>query len=214
MLLVITAVAVVALVLSCVAIAISIITKSDVNNREEIKRLDEHEKRFQAMEQELKTQGKDDTPKISEIKPADVFQISTYVTGNSYVAELAIDGDVDSHMHTNKETNPWWVADMGGIYHVKIVIVTNINKGQGHSEAVVNRATNLRVGVASTRPVVGENRALDAYTLCEQKPGHMGLVGIVNCPDGVTGQYLVVQFKTVNYMHIAEVKIYGFGNQL
>ncbi len=128
MLLVITAVAVVALVVSCVAIAISIITKSDG----ESKRLDGHEKRLDAIEQELKIHGKDHTPQISEIKPLSVFQISTHIHGSiTYIAERAIDGDEDTTMTTKPHTNPWWCADLGGIYHVKMVVVINIKKQEG-----------------------------------------------------------------------------------
>ncbi len=212
MLLVIMAIAVVAFTLSCVAIVLTIINKSD----EENKRLDELEKRFEAIEQEQKNQSKDDTPQISEITPVDAFQISNYVGNDqSNVAELAIDGDVDTQMHKNSHTNPRWAADMGGIYHVKRVIVTNVRLGMGHTEAAINRrSTNLRVGVTNTKPVVGEDLALDAYTLCEEKPGYMGAVGNVTCPDGVTGQFVVVQFRMTEYMHIVEVKIYGFEDQL
>ena len=56
------AVAVVALVISCVAMVITIINKSD---EEEMKGFDGYEKRFEAMEQELKTKGKDYTPEMS-----------------------------------------------------------------------------------------------------------------------------------------------------
>ena len=146
---------------------------------------------------------------FSELKPVEVFQISAY--SNTGVAERAIDGDEDTNMHTNSHTNPWWCADMGAIYQIKTVFITNRKEGSAGSLA---RSTNLRVGVTNTRPVVGQILALDAYTLCGEKPGLMGTVGIVSCPEGVTGQYVIVQFKVTNYMNIAEVKIYGFKDQL
>ena len=200
------------------------IDKSDGMNDDEIKRLDDFEKRLQDIE--LKTPGMC-TPESSHIKPVDVvakvyqtleltlqtqplepvdvFQISNYPAGTHLDrASFAIDGDIETAMHTLKHTNPWWAADMGGNYHVKIVVITN------RQDVYANRALNLRVGLTNTSPVVGQNLALDAYTLCHQKPGLMGVVGIVSCPDEVSGQYLIVQFKTTEYMHIAEVKIYGF----
>ena len=170
------AVSVVALVLSCVAIALFTTHKSDATN-------DDYEKRFQEIELKLPSHGKVDTPEVSEIKPVDVFQISIY--RDTYGAELAIDRDEDTHMTTNSHTNPWWCADMGGIFHVKRVVITNIN-----NDRYTYRATNLRVGVTNARPVIGQSLALDAYTLCEEKPGLMGKIGIVTCPDGVSGQYL------------------------
>ncbi len=90
---------------------------------------------------------------------------------------------------------------MGDIYYVSRVVITNRPAG------FYERSTNLRVGVTNTRPVVGQGLALDAYTLCGEKPGYMGKVGIVNCPGGISGQYLVVQFETADSLNITEVKI-------
>ncbi len=207
-------VAVTSLVLACVAITMSAGDKADNKNDDQNKQLDEHEKRLEIIEQQLNSQGKVETPDVSEIKPVDAFQISTHTAapGRDDSAQQAIDGSDDTFMHTPSHTNPRWCADMQGIYHIKRVIVTNINK-DAHGPAHA-RAINLRVGVTNTRPQVGENLALDGYTLCEEKPGFMGPVGIVNCPDGVSGQYVVVQFKTTDFMIIAEVKIYGYKDQL
>ncbi len=206
---IVTAVAVVALIMSCVTI-----TMFYTNNSNEIERLDDYEKRLDDYEKELR----DIKPKIlvqtlefSEIKPVDVFQISNFPSESGTKArvqsEFAIDGYEDTIIHTDKHTNPWWCADMGDIYHVKVVVITN------RKEAWYERSRNLRVGVTNTKPVVGQNLTLDAYTLCDKKPGLMGVVGIVSCPDEVSGQYLVVQFKTDDFMNIAEVKLYGFKNK-
>ena len=211
-----------ALILSCVAITMSAINKptsghSGDKNDEEIKRLDvaitrldEYQNRLQKLEQQLNIQDNIENSEISEIRPAHVFQISVHTT---YPAQLAIDGSADTYMHTNKETNPWWCADLQNIYHIKRVVVTNI-KGSSNNVHYIARSTNLRIGVTNTTPVVGENLAFDAYTLCEYKPGYMGAVGNVTCPDGVSGQYVIVQFGVHNYMTIAEVNIYGYKDQL
>ncbi len=198
-------IAVLGLVLSCVAITISTIDKSDGMNSEEVKRFDDLEKRMQNIELQVKTPGNDNAPPVTEIMPIDVFQISVYQDRNGqYPFQRAIDGNEATLMHTNSHTNPWWCADMGGIYHMSRVTVTNV------ASQYSVRATNLRVGVTNVRPEVGKSLALDAYTLCEEKPGLMGKIGIVQCPDGVSGQYLVVQLRTTTYMHFTEVKIYGF----
>ncbi len=214
-----TIIAVVSLVLSCVAITMFSIDKSDGMNDDEIKRLDNYEKRLQVIELQLKTQASDidgttpsntpdnGTPTISEIKPANAFQISTFTgDGPSYNtrAETAIDGNENNWTHTEIHTNPWWAADMGGIYHVKTVMITN------RLGYYARRSVNLRVGVTNTSPVVGQSLALNASTLCGEKPGLMGEIGVVTCPDHVSGRYLIVQFQTKEYMNIAEVKIYGF----
>ncbi len=203
-------VAVAALVLACAAITMSTMNKSE----DETKRLEDLEKRFRNLEQQLNIQGGVEKPEVSEIRPGDALQISIWTSsgGRKYPAGLAADGNDNTHMYTNRHTNPWWCADLQDIYHIKRVVVTN----RMHSEEAIRaRATNLRVGVTSTRPQVGENLALDAYTLCEEKPGYMGPIGIVNCPDGVSGQYVIVQFQVANnHMHIAEVKIYGYKETL
>ncbi len=209
-------VAVVALVLACVAITLLAVDKSasdDDKNDDEIKRLDEYQNRIQKLEQQLNINGNVEKPEVSEIRPVDAFQISVYTdnSGTKHPAVNTLDGFDDTFMHTNKHTNPWWCADLQDIYHIKRVVVTN---RKGTHDVHIARATNLHVGITSTRPQVGENLALNAYTLCEQKPGYMGPVGIVNCPDGVSGQYLIVQFETNNWMHIAEVQIYGYKDQL
>ncbi len=100
---------------------------------------------------------------------------------------------------------------MGGIYHIKRVVVTN--RKQGHWTSL-SRSTNLCVGVTNTRPVVGESVDLDAYDLCDEKPGYMGPVGIAKCQDDVSGQFVIVQFNVTECMNIAEVRIYGFKDNL
>ena len=41
----------------------------------------------------------------------------------------------------------------------------------------------------------------------------MGKIAIVSCPDGVSGQYVVVQFRTSDAMNIAEVEIFGYKKE-
>ena len=216
----ITVVSVVALVLSCVAIMISSVNTSvgkndnemkmpelaqkmiscntsSVMNNDEVMRLDDDDvdKLLQDIEQELKTHDKDGSPEIVEINPVEAFQISTYASNNK--AEVAIDGNEDTYMHTNRHTNPWWAADMGVNYHVAGVVVINRKISPSSSVSNVARARNLRVGVTNTRPVVGESLAVDAYTLCEEKPGLMGEVRIVSCPDEVSGQWWFSRWVSV-----------------
>ncbi len=173
------------------------INSTEERNHDHIKRLHDHEKRLRDIEQHLE---------ISEIKPVGAFQISIFHPG-LYLPEAAIDGNLYNFQHTALHTNPWWVADMGGIYQVTSVLVTN------RKNCCADRAKNLRVGVTNTAPVPGQNLTLDAYTLCEEKPGLMGVDALVTCPGDISGQYLVVQIRTENWMNIAEVKMYGFEIQ-
>ncbi len=204
----ITVVSVLALLLACVAIALTFTNKSDGTNEDYErkfdnleKKVDDHEKRINNIEPEVITR-----PEVEEIKPVDAFQISTFTT--RFVTE-ALDGDDNTYMHTNSHQNPWMALNLGGIYrsyHVTRVVITNIKVS-----GAIARSLNLRVGVTNTRPTVGQALALDAYDLCEEKTGQMADVETVYCPDEVSGRYLIIQFRTTNYMNLAEVKIYGYG---
>ncbi len=189
----------IALALSCVAIMMFTTLKSD------------HQNRIQDLEKQWKNIGQYGSVtgpvEIREIKPIDAIQVSTTKSDDKeFPANLATDGDADTFMNSNFFTNPWWCADMGAIFHVTRVVVVN------RQNCCWERA-NLRVGVTNTKPVVGRSLALDAYILCEEIPGFMGEIGIVSCPNGVSGQYLVVQFKVPSVMSIGEVEIYGFENK-
>ena len=111
-------------------------------------------------------------------------------------------------MHTNRDPNPWWCADMGANYHVKRVVLRN------RQDSCQERAQNLRIGVTNTRPVVEQDLALNAYSLVGEKPGQMNQVEVVGCSDEVSGRYLVVQFNITEYMNIAQIKIYGYENRV
>ncbi len=217
-LLVFAAVGVVALVLACVAITLSAVDKSASDDEikrlnAEVKRLDEYQKRLQIIEQRLNIQDDAEKPDVYEIRPGDVFQISVHTDshGRKYPAGNAIDSNDDTFMHTQRHTNPWWCADMQDIYHIKRVVVTNRKEV---SQGVLDRSTNLRVGVTDTRPQVGKDLALDSYKLCAAEDGTMGPVGIVDCPDNVSGQYVIVQFEITEVMNIAEIQIYGYRDEL
>ncbi len=174
-------------------------------------RSDEHNKEGPKDDmQEQTPSGEIDNKKLCEIKPVDVFQINNYPDTDlgSHTAEAAIDGQKETHMHTNYSINPWWCADMGGVFHVKMAAITN------RHDCCQERSENLRVGVTNTKPVAGQNLDLNAYTLCEERPGLMGDDSIVKCPDGVTGRYLIVQLRTTTWMHIAEVNLFGYSDPL
>ena len=146
----------IALVLSCVAITMFSVGKPGGMNGDESEKLDDHEKRLRDIE--LKILGLTPIPgppsKISEIIPIEAFQISVFVDNNNggikFPADRVIDGNVDTMMYTNHATNPWWAADMGGIYYVTRVEVTN-------SWNYPKRSENLRVGVTNMRPEIGKD---------------------------------------------------------
>ncbi len=146
-------------------------------------KLDDHEKKLQDALKELK---------LTEIKPVNAIQINTY-SGSYGRDDLAIDGKIDTCVSTKFTRNPWWCADMGDTYHVGKVIVKNNNC------YTLSPTPKLRVGVTNTRPVVGRSLSLNAYTLCGEKHGEVEKVTNVHCPDGVYGQYLIIQYRSLYF---------------
>ncbi len=176
-------------------------------------KLDDHDQRLQALERRYTEITTAEPKTIVKIKPVDAFQISTFDFPSSPdgPATLAIDGNHDpdyykgscTHTGSESEQNPWLAVYLGKSYHVTMVIVTNRDDNYG------DRSKNLRVGVTNVKPEVGQNLDISSYTLCEEKPGLMGKVATVRCSEGVAGRYVIVQFRTTNYMNICEIEIYG-----
>ncbi len=204
---------VVAGILSCVVITVTFTGDASIDEKlhdlkEAIKNLKLQSSHGGIITDEINATAANPERIIRIIRPVNVFQINTRGNG---LATKAIDGNPNadytkgSCTHTESVVNPWWCANLGSIYHVSRVVAVNRNDG-----GVETRALNLRVGFTNIMPVVGQPLALDAYTLCAEKPGLMGEVGVVNCPYTFSGRYLVVQFRTTNYMHVCEIEIYGY----
>lgn len=96
----ITTVAVIGVVLACVAIAMSAVDKSTSED------YDDHEDRLKVIEQQLNTNGKAEKPDVSQIRPVEAFQISTFTNsdGNDFPASNALDKNDDTYMVTNRHT--------------------------------------------------------------------------------------------------------------
>ncbi len=206
----IIAVASIAFVISCVTMALFMTSKTASDDK-----LDDHDQRLHALEGRYAEVTTAEPTTIVKIKPVDAFQISTHYFP-SYpdgLATHAIDGNLEpdyfkgscTHTGSESEQNPWLAVYLGKSYHVFMVVVTN--RGD---ESWGDRSKNLRVGVTNVKPEVGQNLDINSYTLCGEKPGLMGKIGIVRCSEGVAGRYVIVQFRTTNYMNICEIEIYGY----
>ena len=152
-------------------------------------------------------------PVVMQIQPVAAFQISTHRHIPTAVAGLVIDGNKNTSFNiestvmcqaTETETNPWLAIDLGEKFHVQRVEVTN------RQDCCSERATNLQVGVTNTPPEVGRGYDMDRNTLCGWKEGRMGAVGVIYCPDYISGRFVVVQFETVDIMNICEIEIFGY----
>lgn len=53
-------------------------------------------------------------------------QSSVYGVDNS---SNAVDGDLDTHMHTKREQSPYWTVDLGKIHFIKRIEIFNRKNG-------------------------------------------------------------------------------------
>lgn len=61
---------------------------------------------------------------VAHGKPAE--QSSVY---GVYSAQRAVDGNLNTFMHTNIEQSPYWMVDLGKIYQIKRIEIFNLIDG-------------------------------------------------------------------------------------
>lgn len=44
---------------------------------------------------------------------------------NAYPASHGVDGNITSFFHTDNESNPWWIVDLGSVFNIAEVHVYN-----------------------------------------------------------------------------------------
>ena len=136
-------------------------------------------------------------------------QSSTYGNG---AANLAIDGNTfganpwsgANLQHTQTESQPWWMLDLGGQAELQDVKLYN------RSNCCQNRMSNFYVFVSST--AIDPNQSIEALkaaaTDYEYVAGSMGSQGNYSFA-GTTARYVVVKLTEQNPLHMAEVEVYG-----
>lgn len=60
---------------------------------------------------------------VAHQKPAE--QSSNYK--DAYPASRAVDGNLNTHVHTNREQSPYWIVDLGKNYQIKRIEIFNVN---------------------------------------------------------------------------------------
>ncbi len=138
-------------------------------------------------------------------KPAAQSSVSSW----GGLPELAVDGNTDgiwvngSVMHTNSESEPWWQVDLEGIYDISQIALWNrVEDAQ--------RTTNLYVFV-SEEPFVS-SRLVDIRS----QPGvwHFHVQQQVQYPTVIPvnrrGRFVRVQLADTQYLHLAEVEVWGY----
>ena len=115
-------------------------------------------------------------------------------------AELAVDGNRTTHIHTKYETNPWWMVDLGNEWPVSRVVIVNRAIG---APGAVSRLRNAVVTVSSDRDQDGE--------VCGRfaGPGTAGQIIEITCPEKLRGRYVKLTMNSANYLNVCEVEVYS-----
>ena len=125
-------------------------------------------------------------------------------------ATRANDGNTDgtwghySVSHTNHNTNAWWRVELNGVFEIDHVIIWNRNDSNRMSE----RLTNFTVSVlnSSMTTVFSKDFFTDGGTFYSDLR--------IELPEGILGKYVQVQLNGTNYLHLAEVEVYGVRTDL
>ncbi|XP_065935782.1 fucolectin-like [Magallana gigas] len=141
-------------------------------------------------------------------KPAK--QSSTFTSGVTYSANLAVDGNngtdfvVDKCSHTAKgDYNPWWRVDLQGVYFIKSVRI--FNRGMDtYGIDTSDRLRNVTVTVGLTES--------DVNTPCGvfAGPGTLSqLVVDIDCSSVPRGRFVKIA-KTTLALTLCEVEVFGY----
>ncbi|XP_071123338.1 fucolectin-6-like [Mytilus edulis] len=128
-------------------------------------------------------------------KPAE--QSSVYSL--SYSAAKAIDGSVNTYMHTNKEQSPYWIVDLGKIYQIKRIEIFNRNAG---FNSTGERLRDLDIIVG---PSHNEMQICAHYVGPAQLGDHL----LFTCGHVECARYVKLRLTGTDYLHVAEVKVYA-----
>ena len=115
-------------------------------------------------------------------------------------AEIAVDGNRTTYMHTLLETNPWWMVDLGNEWPVSRVVI--VNRGEGNTWTIA-RLRNVVVTVSSDRDEDGE--------VCGRfaGPGTAGQIIEITCAEKLRGRYVKLTMNSTNFLHVGEVEVYS-----
>lgn len=126
-----------------------------------------------------------------------------------YPAGLAVDGNIDGSLatgsvsHTGYQQDVWWQVDLGGVQQIDGVQIWN------RTDCCGSRLSNFYVFV-SEEPFPDEPPgvlAADPAIWRHYKSGAAGRTTTI--PVGEYGRYVRVQLDHKDYLHLAEVQVWG-----
>lgn len=132
-------------------------------------------------------------------------QSSTYSEGNTnYTSDLAVDGNTQGNFlsdlgsHTQSEKNAWWEVDLGTNDSLDKIIIWNRTDHEWGK-----RLSNFRVIVSDS-----SNRVTFERTYCRGERYFIPAM-MIELPKNTKGQHIRVMLNGTNYLHLAEVEVFG-----
>ncbi|CAG2247766.1 unnamed protein product [Mytilus edulis] len=135
---------------------------------------------------------------VANGKPAEQ---SSVLAGLS--ASRAVDGSVNTYMHTLKEQSPYWIVDLGKTYQIKRIEIFNRNEG---AKSTGERLHDLDI-------IVGPSH--NKMHLCAHYvgPAQLGAHLIFECEPDENARYVKLMIKGTEYLHVAEIKVYAVDDR-
>ncbi|CAG2234595.1 unnamed protein product [Mytilus edulis] len=118
-------------------------------------------------------------------------------------ASRAVDGDLNTKMHTYKDQSPYWIVDLEKPYKIKRIEIFNRQHG---AESSGRRLHDLDIMVG-TSP--------HNMHICTQYKGPAQLKShlVLECRDDERARYVKLVIRGKEYLHVAEVKVYALVNK-
>lgn len=132
---------------------------------------------------------------------------TTWDSSGPATASRAIDGNIDGNYWNHSVTHTdieraWWQVDLKNMYQLNQIVVWNRTDTWMFFECA-SRLSNFYVAVLNDKgtEVWKQNYYTDG--------GYPNPSLIINLPNNILGQVVRVGLNGVNYLHLAEVQVYG-----
>ncbi|CAG2226426.1 ACSS1_2 [Mytilus edulis] len=111
----------------------------------------------------------------------------------------AVDGDLNTYMHTEQEQSPYWIVDLGKIYQIKRIEIFNRKQG---NVLTGQRLHDLDITVGRSHNIMH----LCAYYV---GPAQLGDHHVFECQHDEKARFLRLMIRGIEILHLAEVKVYA-----
>ncbi|XP_052066666.1 fucolectin-6-like [Mytilus californianus] len=161
-------------------------------------KIDQNTKILHEILRKMKTESRTILREVAYGKPSEQSSVHSGLS-----ASKAVDGSVNTYMHTNIEQSPYWMVDLGKNYQIKWIEIFNRNEG---SKSTGERLRNLDI-------IVG--RSHNEMHLCAHYvgPALLGAHLRFECGHDENARYVKLMLKRRDYLHVAEVKVYAVDDR-